>query len=131
VRHSEAPNSAGQYSSQPSSPTYVTRSARTGTSPTAMSRQLMYGNASFPRSAVVHSASSARAFGPQSAKQADCDVTSAIRTSADPAAGRWERIQPRSWLPNAVPVTIPKRSSSSRVTVKSHSIPPRRLSICV
>jgi hypothetical protein len=34
-------------------------------------------------------------------------------------------------LPNAVPVTMPNRSSSSRVIVKSHSIPPRRLSICV
>jgi hypothetical protein len=34
-------------------------------------------------------------------------------------------------LPNAVPVTIENSSSSTRVTVKSHSIPPRRLSICV
>ena len=80
---------------------------------------------------MVQPASTSRARGPQSAKQAHCEVTSATRTSAEPAAGRCERIQARSWLPNAVPVTIPKRSSPSRVTVKSHSIPPRRLSIWV
>ena len=80
---------------------------------------------------MVQPSSTSRARGPQSARQAHCDVTFATRTSAEPAAGRCERIQARSWLPNAVPVTIPKRSSSSRVTVKSHSIPPRRLSICV
>jgi hypothetical protein len=34
-------------------------------------------------------------------------------------------------LPNAVPVTMRKRSSASRVTVKSHSMPPRWFSICV
>ena len=33
--------------------------------------------------------------------------------------------------PNAVPVTIRKRSGSSRVAVKSHSIPPRLFSIDV
>jgi hypothetical protein len=109
----------------------VTRSARTGTSPTSIARQLMYGNASLRRSALVQPPSTSRARGPQSARQAHCDVTSSTRTSAEPAAGRWERIQARSWLPKAVPVTIPNRSSSSRVTVKSHSIPPRRLSICV
>ena len=76
-------------------------------------------------------ASTSRARGPQSAKHADCDVTFATRTSAEPAAGRCERIHARSWLPNAVPVTMRKRSSSSRVTVKSHSMPPRRLSIWV
>ena len=32
---------------------------------------------------------------------------------------------------NAVPVTIRNRSSPRRVTVKSHSMPPRGLSICV
>ena len=32
---------------------------------------------------------------------------------------------------DAVPVTIANRSSAIRVTVKSHSIPPRRLSIWV
>src|SRR5712692_5890314 len=46
-------------------------------------------------------------------------------------SGACSRIQARSCRPNAVPVTIRKRSSASRVIVKSHSIPPRWLSICV
>ena len=40
-------------------------------------------------------------------------------------------MKPRSWVPNAVPVTIRKRFGPSRVTVKSHSIPPRALSMDV
>ena len=36
-----------------------------------------------------------------------------------------------SWFPNAVPVTSMKRSSASRVTVRSHSMPPRVFSIWV
>src|ERR687897_368212 len=86
----------------------------------------MYGNASGERSAVVQPSRTSRERGPHNPKQAHSDVTLATRTSAAPAAGRWERIHARSWLPKAVPVTIPKRSSSSRVTVKSHSMPPRR-----
>jgi hypothetical protein len=70
-----------------------------------------------------------RARGPQSAKHAQRAVTSLTRT--DPSSGRWRRIHARSCVPNAVPVTIENSSSSTRVTVKSHSIPPRRLSICV
>ena len=68
-----------------------------------------------------------RARGPQRPMQAQREVTSSTSTPS-PA---WEAIQARSWVPKAVPVTIQNRSSSSWVTVKSHSIPPRRLSICV
>ena len=89
----------------------------------------MYANASFARSVVVSGCSSARAFGPQTPRHASADVTSA--TCTDPSRGACWRIQARSCWPNAVPVTIRKRSSASRVTVKSHSIPPRALSICV
>ncbi len=70
-----------------------------------------------------------RAFGPQRPKHAYCEVTSA--TVTEPSSGAWARIQARSCCPNAVPVTIRKRSSARRVTVKSHSIPPWRLSIWV
>ena len=89
-----------------------------------MSRQDMYGN---DRSSVQQPASTSRASGPQSPRQAQREVTS--RTSTPSPA--WRAIQARSWRPNAVPVTIQKRSSASRATVKSHSIPPRELSICV
>ena len=61
-------------------------------------------------------------------KHAQAEVTS---RSSTPWSGRWRRIHSRSWLPNAVPVTIENRSSARRATVKSHSMPPRRLSICV
>jgi hypothetical protein len=61
--------------------------------------------------------------------QAYFEVTSSTRT--DPSSGACCRIQARSCRPKAVPVTIRKRSSPSRVTVKSHSIPPFALSICV
>ena len=70
-----------------------------------------------------------RARGPHSPRQAYAEVTSA--TSTEPSPGMWPRIQPRSWLPKAVPVTIRKRRSARRVTVKSHSIPPRLFSIWV
>ena len=72
-------------------------------------------------------ASTSRAFGPHSPAHAQREVTSSTRTSGPACC----RIQARSWRPKAVPVTIPKRSSASRETVKSHSIPPRELSICV
>jgi hypothetical protein len=68
------------------------------------------------------------ALGPQSAKHAQREVTSLSRT--EPSSGRWLRIQLASWLANAVPVTIWNTCSSTRVTVKSHSIPPRRVSLC-
>ena len=61
--------------------------------------------------------------------QARDEVTSLTVTL--PSSGACFRIQPRSWLPKAVPVTMKNRSSAKRVTVKSHSIPPRRLSIWV
>ena len=73
--------------------------------------------------------STSRVRGPQMPKHAHWEVTS--RTCTEPSSGRCRRIHSRSWLPKAVPVTIEKRSSARRATVKSHSIPPRELSIWV
>ena len=56
------------------------------------------------------------------------DVASKIST---PSPGQWRRIHDRSCWPNAVPVTIWKRVDDRRVTVRSHSMPPREFSICV
>ena len=94
-----------------------------------ISLTLMYGNSSFSSDCGVSGASVSRARGPQIPKQADLDVTSC--TCAEPSSGRWRRIHSRSWFPNAVPVTMEKRSSARRATVKSHSMPPREFSICV
>ena len=66
-----------------------------------------------------------RARGPQRPRQAYGAVTSSTATPS----GACSRIHARSCWPNAVPVTMRNRSSASRVTVKSHSIPPRGFSI--
>ena len=76
---------------------------------------------SLERSSVVTFCRISRAFGPHNPKQAYSEPTSSMITepsSAHVAAST------RIVLPNAVPVTIRKRSSARRVTVKSHSIPP-------
>src|SRR5690348_3165023 len=80
--HSAAPYSVGQYSSHPSSPTYVTRSARTGTSATVVARHDGYGKSPSDSDAGVNGASSDRAAGPHNPKHAHALVTSTIRTSA-------------------------------------------------
>ena len=54
-----------------------------------------------------------------------------VTSSTCTVSGACIRIHARSCRPNAVPVTMRKRSSASRVTVKSHSTPPRGFSICV
>ena len=89
-------------------------------------RAVRYGNAAFETSSVVVAARMSRARGPQSPKATRDDVTSL--TSTLPSVGACFRIQARSWLPNAVPVTSRNRSGAVRVTVRSHSMPPRRLS---
>src|SRR5205823_7467485 len=127
--HSARPNAWAAYISHPGSPTYVTLRARHGTGPTAMWRARMYGKASVERSAVVSGWRMSLARGPHSPRQTRPDVTSARWT--DPSSGARDRIHERSCCPNAVPVTIRKRSSARRVTVKSHSIPPRAFSIDV
>src|SRR5437588_5380897 len=129
VSHSARPNSVGAYSSHPSSPTYVTRRARHATLPTAIRRARMYPKASSERSPVVTAPRMSLALGPHSPKHTYADVASS--TCTDPSPGDHDRIQDRSCWPNAVPVTIQNRSSARRVTVKSHSIPPRALSIDV
>ena len=70
-----------------------------------------------------------RAAGPHKAMHAIDGVTS--RTTTDPSVGACCSIHERSWRPKAVPVTIRNRSTESRVTVTSHSMPPRLLSIDV
>src|SRR6185312_1129629 len=64
------PYSAGQYSSQPSSPANPTRRARTGTSPTVVSRIVRYGKSAPASDSGVSGASRSRERGPHSAKQA-------------------------------------------------------------
>ena len=86
----------------------------------------MYGKSS---TVVVSGWRIARARGPQRPRHAYFEVTSS--TDTEPSSGACERIHAASCWPNAVPVTIRNRSSSRRVTVKSHSTPPRRFSICV
>src|SRR5438034_1077958 len=78
-------------------------------------------------SSVVSGCRISRAAGPQRPRHAYFEVTSSTCTES----GACIRIHARSCRPNAVPVTMRKRSSASRVTVKSHSTPPRGLSICV
>ena len=66
-----------------------------------------------------------RASGPQRPIQARFDVTSATESNS----GILMRSHERSCWPKAVPVMIRKRSISRRVMVKSHSMPPRGLSM--
>ena len=96
-----------------------------------MRRAVMYGNPSFETSSAVTLDRMSRARGPQSPKQPSDPVTSRIVTPSNPPSPCCLRIHPMSWLPNAVPVTSMKRSSASRVTVRSHSMPPRVFSIWV
>ncbi len=108
----------------------VTRSARTGTSPTAISCAVMNGNASFDRSAPVTARRMSRLRGPQSAYVESCPVTSSTRATA-PRRRACRRSHDMSCDPYAVPVTTMKASSATRVTVKSDSMPPRWFSACV
>ena len=71
-----------------------------------------------------------RARGPHNAKQHVAPVTSAMRTDASRRRA-WRRSHDWSCDPNAVPVTIENTSSAIRVTVKSHSMPPRLFNACV
>ena len=63
-RQSVAPYSVGQYISQPSSPTNVTRSMRTGRRRPSSPAHVMNGNASLPRSCGVSAATRSRAPDP-------------------------------------------------------------------
>ena len=68
--------------------------------------------------------SRSRARGPTGRCTPHCGVTS---RTATPAAGGVARIHSRSWLPNAVPVTIERAPPPGAQPVKSHSIPPRAI----
>ena len=93
------------------------------------SRERMYGKASLERSSSLTASTMSRARGPHRPTQQVPDVRSSRWT--EPSSGRLRRIQARSWRPTAPPVTTKKRSSASRVTVRSHMIPPRGASIAV
>src|SRR3990170_5060660 len=81
------------------------------------------------RSSEVSSERISPARGPHKPKQANEVVTSLISTPSP--GGLCCFSQDRSWRPKALPVTRRKRSSSSLVTVRSHSTPPRELSRAV
>ena len=78
--------------------------------PTGISRAVRYGKAAFDTSAVVVAARMSRARGPQRPKQQEPPVTSSSET--DPSVGRCRWMNPRSWVPNAVPVTMRNRVGS-------------------
>ncbi len=82
VSHSRSPYSVGAYSSQPCSPTNVTCSARTGTSPTV---DLLRGHEREGRGRQVGGGQRPQDVagpGPHSAKHTSAPLTSASRTSA-------------------------------------------------
>ena len=71
---------ASAYSSQPSSPAYEMRWARTGTSSSSMGRAVMYGNASPLRSSGEIVDSRARASGPVTSTAVVPAVVSSMST---------------------------------------------------
>ena len=79
--YTPAASSTGTISSQPSSPTYVIRVARTVASPSGTSRLVANGNASSPRSASVSRCSRSRDRGPITPSTAYAVVTSRTRAS--------------------------------------------------
>ena len=88
-------------------------------------RAARYGNAAFDTSSRLAPARTRRAAGPHRPITASSSVTS--RTSTEPSRGRCMRIQPRSPGTKPDPVTTRKRSSASRMTVTSASIPAARV----
>ena len=83
-----APYSLDAYSSQPSSPTNVTRSARTGTSPTVISCEVMNGNAVVAQVGRREAGQDRRArAAPTARSRRTAPVTSSIRTSRAAARG--------------------------------------------
>ena len=90
---------------------------------------VMYGNPPSLTSSSQTRLSRPRALGPHRPTQHRPDETSATLTER--SSGRCDLIQSRSWSPIAPPVTTRKRSLPSRVTVRSHLIPPLGVSIDV
>ena len=86
--------SVGMYSSQPSSPTYVTRVARTIAYPSSISRDVPNGNAAFEKASGLTRRSSSRDRGPWTFSTANAEVTSV--TVARASAGICASSQARS-----------------------------------
>ena len=103
--------------------------ARTGAEASPISREVQNGNAALDRSAPVRRASSSRERGPITPSTAATAVTSVSAARAVAEVPR--RIQSASWVAAAAVGDDQYASSARRVTVRSHSMPPRRLSICV
>ena len=106
---------------------YDMRSASAGTSPIVMRLAVIYGKPSLLRSSSQTRLSKSRARGPHSPMQ-HCAVVASV-TRAEPSCGMPASIHAKSCSPIAPPVTTMNRSSSSRVTVRSHLIPPLGVSI--
>ncbi len=79
------------------------REARTVAGPIGISREAPNGNAALPRSVPLSRPSSSRDRGPITPSTAHASVTSATATRAP--SGRWRRIQSRSRVDWADPVT--------------------------
>ncbi len=107
------------YISQPSSPTYESRTARTVTPATSMSRTLPYGKATLPRSARVTRASDSRERGPISDSVEYSSVTSVRVTLA--SCDRLRRIQSKSLTRWPLLVTTKNVSGAMREIVRSLS----------
>src|SRR5258708_11225627 len=105
VSHKRRPNSDGQYSSHPSSPTYVTLNAKQGTEPTASCRAVMHGKAWLDGSVEVRGCRIGGAAGPQTPMHASDDMTSSTYT--EPTSRMWCRIQYSSFLSYSAPRTMP------------------------
>ena len=86
----------------------------------------MYGNVEV---VVAHVDRMSPGRGPHRPRQASAPVTS--RTVTEPSPGACCSIHDRSWRPNAVPGDDEEPLPVEPVTVTSHSMPPRRLSIDV
>ena len=113
--HSARPNSAGQYSSQPSSPTNVIRWAKTGTAPTRDLARAQERERLVERSSSVSGCRISRA---RRAPEAEAGARAGHVLGDRPTrrGGRWRRIQARSRRPNAVPVTTPEATPRPRAS---------------
>jgi hypothetical protein len=104
------------------------RCAQTGPiSPMSRYLAVMYGKAWLETSASVTVCMIVRAFGPQRPSTKTEPVRSSIETRSPSRS--CARSQARSCGPLVPPVMTRKRSSPSRVTVRSQRIPPRGVSI--
>src|SRR6266850_1227813 len=93
------------------------RDASVRSESTSIVRHEANGNASCETSSEVSDARMSRARGPHRPSVVHDEVRSVI--CAEPSSGRWSAYHLRSAMPCAPPVTTRKRSSPSRITVRS------------